>query len=193
MNQDDFFCSAARVSAAQILRASGIVRARPTAHESFTDILIRVLVLIGSAAKRDAGISGRSEPDLEDVRAALEEITVIPRGRVTGLLEDEDCIDYVIPVDEDDRQIRDFIKWCKGDAAEEMRRIAAMPSIDTDEGRSREDWLSILVRKEERLSSTDKFKGTILDTDHQDTHEYPHILGMQHELAAKLQLTFNDA
>ena len=198
MTQDEFISSVARISAAQILRASGILKAKPAALDSFNDVLIRSFTLIGGIAKRNSLVSSRPEPELPDVRAALEEVGIIIRGRITPLVKeinqgDQDGENENTQVlespDEDDRQIQEFIKWCKSDTASEIRRIAGVPKITLSAGEEKtksqsEDWLKVLLKQEEKLNSTQKFKGTIL-AEHEE-EPYVQILGMDSDQASRL-------
>ena len=147
----DFFFALARISAAQILRAAGFVRCRPTTLDTFTDLLIGILRSIASTSIHTASAGYRSVVSFEDVIGAFEQVGVISAGR--SIAHAGEVIDDVEPIE-------GFVTWCKSDQTRELRRIAGMGNgIGED---LLPDWLSAQIQKEMKLSSEDRFKGTIL-------------------------------
>jgi histone H3/H4 len=137
-----FYFSLARVSAAQILRAAGVDRTRPSTLDILTDILIRYFHLLGTESATFALQAGRSEADIRDVRLAIEEVGLIAKGRLVskkrvrriarervGLYEsDEDDMDPD-GEDEDDEStetLGKLLSWFKGGQAAECRRVAGV-------------------------------------------------------------------
>ncbi|OLL25347.1 Transcription initiation factor TFIID subunit 3 [Neolecta irregularis DAH-3] len=114
MKDDRLFFSLCRISATQILQSSGFDKSRPSVIDTFTDILIRYIDLLGSTAKTFAEVAGRSSVHLEDLRGAFEN---------TGVFFKEEGVE-------------EFILWCKGGAVQEARRVSGVGSRDT------RDWLS---------------------------------------------------
>ncbi|BFZ64472.1 hypothetical protein YB2330_005618 [Saitoella coloradoensis] len=187
---DTFYFSLARISALQILRASGIDRARPSVIDSFTDILVRYLLLLATSARDNAVLAGREGADVLDVRTAMGEYGVLvtrceaprppsplPLPGIEGMdmqLEEEKEEDED---DEDLRVVEEFVEWCRGPQAAEIRKVAGMdeytppntaPSTaDPDnpalQDPGQTDWLTGLVRKQIRAGAEDRFRGSVLE------------------------------
>ena len=135
-----FYFSLARVSAAQILRAAGVDRTRPSTLDILTDILIRYFHLLGTESATFALHAGRSEADIRDVRLAMEEIGLIAKGRLVskkrvrriarervGLYESDENDMDPDGEDEDDEStetLGKLLSWFKGGQAAECRRVA---------------------------------------------------------------------
>ncbi|KTW30598.1 hypothetical protein T552_00315 [Pneumocystis carinii B80] len=139
--RERFFFSLARISAIQVLRSAGITRAKPVVADSFTDIFIRYLVLLGTTAKHFAEISGRPLVEMEDLRAAMESI---------GLLGVSSAEDDVEPIEI-------FLNWCKGNFTAELRQLSGQESKP---GNMSIGWLDKLMQKHIK----EKFQGTVLDS-----------------------------
>ena len=147
----EFFFALARISAAQILRAAGFVRCRSTTLDTFTDLLIGILRSIALTSIHTASAGYRSIVSFEDVIGAFEQVGVISAGKF--IVHAGEVIDDVEPIE-------DFITWCKSDHTREIRRIAGMGNGMGEDFFP--DWLSTQIQKEMKLSSEDRFKGTIL-------------------------------
>jgi histone H3/H4 len=144
-----FYFSLARISAAQILRAAGIDRTRPSTLDTVTDLLIRYLHLLGTQSMSFALHSGHTECNVRDIRLAMEEIGVIAKGRLVskkrirrivrqrreedgeeGSEDDEDDSDPD-GEDEDDEStetMERLLNWFRGSQAAECRRVAGASS-----------------------------------------------------------------
>lgn len=138
--REKIFFALARISAIQILRSAGISRAKTSVTDSFTDVFIRYLVLLGTTAKHFAEISGRPYVQMEDLRAAMEN---------TGLLN-------ISSVDDDVEPITMFLEWCKGPFATELRHLSGQESKPDHTSIG---WLDKLMQKHIK----EKFQGTVLD------------------------------
>jgi transcription initiation factor TFIID subunit 3 len=139
-----FYFNLARISAAQILRAAGIDRTRPSTLDTLTDILIRYLYLLGTQSMSFALIAGRTDPDIRDIRLAMEEVGIIAKGRLVSRkrlrrLVQQRAGEY--EVDEEDKDpdgededddstetLERLLKWFKGPQAAECRRVAGVSS-----------------------------------------------------------------
>lgn len=139
--RERFFFTLARISAIQVLRSAGITRAKHIVTDSFTDIFIRYLVLLGTTAKQFAEISGRPFVQMEDLRAAMEN---------TGLLGISNADDDVEPIEM-------FLDWCKGSFTAELRQLSGQESKP---GHLSVGWLDKLMQKHIK----EKFQGTVLNT-----------------------------
>src|SRR5271155_4151439 len=136
-----FYFSLARISAAQILRAAGIDRTKPSTLDILTDILIRYLHLLATTTMTYAHQAHRSESSIRDLHLAMEDIGVIAKGRLVSrkriqrfIEEDED--EEWIPdpedtdpdgEDEDDEStetLARLLNWFRGAQAAECRRVA---------------------------------------------------------------------
>lgn len=141
-----FYFNLARISAAQILRAAGIDRSRPSTLDTLTDILIRYLHLLGAQSMFFALAAGRSEADIRDVRLAMEDLGVIAKGRLVSnkrarrIMQPLDS-DYEVDEndsdpdgdDEDDKStetLERLLNWFKGPQAAECRRVAGASSTE---------------------------------------------------------------
>lgn len=138
--RERFFFALARISAIQIMRSAGISRAKHSVTDSFTDIFIRCLLLLGTTAKHFAEMSGRPLVEMEDLRAAME---------TTGVLSASSGEDDVEP-------IKEFIEWCKSSSTAELRHISGQESTPDH---SNVGWLDKLMQKHIK----EKFIGTVLD------------------------------
>lgn len=142
-----FYFSLARISAAQILRAAGIDRTRPSTLDTLTDILIRYLHLLGTHSTSFTLAAGRPVSDIRDVRLAMEDLGIIAKGRllskkrvrriakerVDDMNDDEDEDEDTDPdgEDEDDEStetLERLLNWFKGPQAAECRRVAGATS-----------------------------------------------------------------
>ncbi|KAG4303835.1 hypothetical protein PORY_002764 [Pneumocystis oryctolagi] len=155
--RERFFFALARISAIQILRSAGISRAKHSVTDSFTDIFIRYLLLLGTTAKHFAEMSGRPFVEMEDLRAAMEN---------TGVLG-------VSSIEDDVEPVNIFLEWCKGSFAEELRHISGQESKPDHPNIG---WLdsnfpsgfSIVTNCFKELMQKhikEKFIGTVLDTE----------------------------
>jgi histone H3/H4 len=139
-----FYFNLARISAAQILRAAGIDRTRPSTLDILTDILIRYLHLLGTQSMAFALTASRSEADIRDIRLAMEEVGVIAKGRLVSRKRvrriirqregtyqpDQDDTDPDGEDDDDEstETLARLLNWFKGPQANECRRVAGVIS-----------------------------------------------------------------
>src|SRR5271169_3313686 len=79
-----FYFSIARISTAQILRAAGIDRTRPSTLDCLTDILIRYLHLLATQSMFFSLAAGRPEVDIRDIRLAMQDIGIIAQSRLVS-------------------------------------------------------------------------------------------------------------
>ncbi|TGZ77388.1 hypothetical protein EX30DRAFT_295641, partial [Ascodesmis nigricans] len=139
MSDADLFFSLLRISAAQILRAAGLTTAKPSVLDAFTDILRRYLILLGTTTRDMAELNNRIEPDISDVRKALEHVGLI---RPINVFSD--------PEDGDTRGVEAFVEWFRGGQEREMRRVAGFAVEEAMGGvpaqTKNEEWLG-MVRK----------------------------------------------
>jgi transcription initiation factor TFIID subunit 3 len=141
---NQFYFNLARISAAQILRAAGIDRTKPSTLDTLTDILIRYLHLLGTQSMSFALTAGRTDPDTRDVRLAMEEVGIIAKGRLVSRkrlrrLVRQRAGEYEVDEedtdpdgeDEDDEStetLERLLNWFKGPQAAECRRVAGVSS-----------------------------------------------------------------
>jgi transcription initiation factor TFIID subunit 3 len=142
-----FYFSLARISAAQILRAAGIDRTRPSTLDTVTDILIRYLHLLGTQSMSYALHAGHTECNVRDIRLAMEEIGVIAKSRLVSKnrirrivrqrrgedmdddMEEEDSDpDGEDEDDESTESMERLLNWFRGAQAAETRRVAGASS-----------------------------------------------------------------
>ena len=138
-----FYFTLARISAAQILRAAGIDRARPSTLDILTDILIRYLHLLGSQSMEFALAASRRDPNIRDIRLSMEEVGLIARGRLVSKkrarriwrkrhgIHDEHDENDSDPDGEDEsdqstESLERLLNWFKGPQAAECRRVAGV-------------------------------------------------------------------
>ena len=138
-----FYFNLARISSAQILRAAGSDRTRPSTLDTLTDILIRYLHLLGTESMSFALAAGRREADIRDVRLAMESIGVIAKGRLVSKKRVRRIVrerrGETTTVDEDDtdpdgedednastESLERLLAWFRGGQAAECRRVAGI-------------------------------------------------------------------
>jgi transcription initiation factor TFIID subunit 3 len=141
-----FYFSLARISAAQILRAAGIDRTRPSTLDCLTDILIRYLHLLATQSMLFSLAAGRPEADIRDIRLAMQDVGIIAKSRLVSkkrvrriarerddeMDDDKDEVDTDPDgEDEDDEStetLKRLLNWFKGPQAAECRRVAGASS-----------------------------------------------------------------
>ena len=141
-----FYFSLARISAAQILRAAGIDRTRPSTLDCLTDILTRYLHLLATQSMFFSLAAGRPEADIRDVRLAMQDVGIIANSRLVSkkrlrriVREHDDEMDIDKDEmdtdpdgeDEDDQStesLERLLNWFKGPQAAECRRVAGASS-----------------------------------------------------------------
>ena len=126
-SQSKFHFALARITTLQILKATGIDKAKPSVVDSLTDILVRYMTLLGSASQAVAGSAGRHASEMEDLREALESVGALD---TTSRLETRE-----------EAGIVKFISWCMSDEAANIKRVAGGAENDLGED-STSDWLS---------------------------------------------------
>jgi len=151
--ENPFYFSLARISAAQILRAAGIDRTRPSTLDALTDIMIRYLHLLGQQSMSFSLAAARPDAEIRDVCLAMEELGIIAKRRLVSRARirrmerrarefdfdedmDVDEVDGEAVDDEDDEDdestetLRRVLNWFKGPQAAECRRVAGAGSIE---------------------------------------------------------------
>lgn len=142
-----FYFSLARISAAQILRAAGIDRTRPSTLDCLTDILIRYLHLLATQSMFFSLAADRPEADIRDIRLAMQDVGIIAKTRLVSkkrvrriarvrddeMDDDKDEVDTDPDgEDEDDEStetLKRLLNWFKGPQAAECRRVAGASSV----------------------------------------------------------------
>jgi len=141
-----FYFNLARISAAQILRAAGIDRTKPSTLDILTDILIRYLHLLGTQSMAFATTAQCGEASIRDVRTAMEDIGVIAKGRLVSRkrlkriikerrgeweeeYEEDSDPDGEDENDESTESLDKLLDWFKGPQAAECRRVAGVVSL----------------------------------------------------------------
>jgi transcription initiation factor TFIID subunit 3 len=142
-----FYFSLARISTAQILRAAGLDRTRPSTLDVLSDIMVRYLILLGSQTSFFANVCSRPEANIRDVTLALENVgmlvrgTLVSRKRLSRIVavrkgeevdsegsdpegEDED--------DESTQSLERLLAWFRGPQAAECRRVAGVLGADVN-------------------------------------------------------------
>ncbi|CCX34866.1 Bromodomain associated-domain-containing protein [Pyronema domesticum] len=137
MSESELFFSLLRITAAQTLRAAGLTTAKPSVVDAFTDITLRYLLLLGQTTASFAEASGRLQPEVDDIRLALEHVGAI---RPVNIFND--------PEDEDTRGVDILIEWFKGPQAAEMRRVAGI--VGQEAGGAGEEWAGALKKLNEK-------------------------------------------
>jgi transcription initiation factor TFIID subunit 3 len=144
--ENPFYFSLARISAAQILRAAGIDRTRPSTLDALTDILIRYLHLLGQQSMSFSLAAGHPDADIRDICLAMEDLGIVAKQRLVSKrrirrMEQarRDVDDEEMEVDEEDEDededessetLRRVLNWFKGPQAAECRRVAGAGSIE---------------------------------------------------------------
>lgn len=102
-----------------ILRAAGFHSARPSVIETLADLASRYLLLLANTTASCASANNSLlEPQLQDVRMAMEQCLVF-RPQMTAM--EEEWLGR-----EDMRGVDGFIGWARSDVNREIRRIAGM-------------------------------------------------------------------
>ncbi|KAI9825294.1 MAG: hypothetical protein M1832_001328 [Thelocarpon impressellum] len=151
----------------QILRAAGYHSARPSVVDTLVELAARyMLLLAGSAAGHSAGNVSFPEPQLEDVRMAMQDCGVF-RPQMTAVEEQWHG-------EEDTRGLDAFLDWVRGAANREIRRIAGMEGnaegskdvLDVDG--AGEDFLTALKKKHSKTGEESRYQGTVLGKSGED-------------------------
>jgi len=118
------FHSLLRPVVLQILRAQGYHGARTSATESLTDLTARFLYALSEATANHMVHNGHAEPDIVDLRLAMEDCGILLPDVV---FEQEEFRGV-----EDTRPVDDFVLWAAGPKVREMKRVALDGEEDTD-------------------------------------------------------------
>jgi transcription initiation factor TFIID subunit 3 len=147
--ENPFYFSLARISAAQILRAAGIDRTRPSTLDALTDILIRYLHLLGQQSMSFSLAAGHPDADIRDICLAMEDLGIVAKQRLVSkrrirrmegtrrnIYDERMDVDEEEEGDEDEDEddssetLRRVLNWFKGPQAAECRRVAGAGSIE---------------------------------------------------------------
>ncbi|KAJ8097993.1 hypothetical protein POJ06DRAFT_214578 [Lipomyces tetrasporus] len=142
----ELFYSFLRITTAQILRASGIDRCPPSVLDTMTDLAMRYMTLLSIRAAKYAALCGRKEPDVGDIRMAMEATGGLRPMRILDEFPDEDKDDLA-----EDEGLQRFIEWCYN-ATKEFNTVAGG-----------EELVDGLMKRQSKVSQEDRFRGTILD------------------------------
>ena len=142
MSPTDLHFALLRPPVLHILRAAGFQSARPAAVDSVVDLAARYLTLLASKTAIYAQSNhGGPEPELEDVRMALEAVGALrpEHGTLENQFDDDD----------DTRGVDAFTAWAQGDRNREITRVAGLTGTGNEavdlEG-AREDYLTSVSR-----------------------------------------------
>ncbi|KAI9829604.1 MAG: hypothetical protein M1838_005883 [Thelocarpon superellum] len=143
----------------QILRAAGFHSTRPSVLDTVVDLAARYLDLLASTtAAQSANHVHFPEPQLEDVRVAMEECGVFRPQRTVA--EDE------WQGEEDLRGLEAFLDWARGDVNQEIRRIAGMvgkpDAVNVETTVAGEDFLTALKKRHSKTGDEARYQGTVL-------------------------------
>ncbi|KAK9235948.1 hypothetical protein V1525DRAFT_380530 [Lipomyces kononenkoae] len=150
----ELFYSFLRITTAQVLRASGIDRCPPSVLDTLTDLAIRYMTLLSTRAASYAALCGRKEPDVGDIRMAMETIGGLRPMHMLDELPDGDWDE-----DAEDEGLQRFIEWCYNTTKEFSTVTGGEELIDG------------LLKKQSKISQEDRFRGTILDPSSAATEE----------------------
>lgn len=164
MSQNDLFITLLRPAVLHILRAAGFHGAKPSVVDTLVDLTARYMFLLASRTAYNA-YSNHNDPtpDLTDVRMAMQDCgLLIPT--MTGAEEiwkeilrkpleeyDEEtgarAKEEKRRLDEDTKDVKEFINWVKGDYNKEISRVAGtlkqLPTAtETLDAEEMEDYLS---------------------------------------------------
>lgn len=114
-----FHFALARITTTQVLRSTGIDKARPSVVDSLTDLLVRYISLLGERSREAAESAGRHKCDLEDFRQACENVGAITTTSREGVREENGVVQ--------------FITWCMSEEVANIRRIAGEGEDDMGE------------------------------------------------------------
>lgn len=119
MSSHALHISLLRPSILQILRAAGFHATRPTVLDTLVDFASRYLILIAFKTSSYA-LSNHNDlpPTIMDVSMALRD--------VGALWPQMSMIEEQLRGEEDMRGMESFIEWMKGEANQEIRRVAGL-------------------------------------------------------------------
>ena len=123
MSSRDLYIALLRPPILQILRAAGFTATRPTVLDTVVDLASRYLILIASKTALFAQSNHNDlTPTIVDTRMALQEIGAFwPQ---VSIMEEQ------VRGEEDMRGIERFVAWMKGEANQEIRRVAGLLPSD---------------------------------------------------------------
>lgn len=121
-----FHLALARIAVIQVLRSTGIDRAKPLVVECLTELLVKYIILLGQRAQEAAESAGRRHADLIDTREACERLGAIATTAREGVREEEGIVE--------------FISWCMSEEVENLRKVAGEGTDEMGEEVSA-DWL----------------------------------------------------
>lgn len=168
MSPQSLQTSLLRPPALYILRAAGFHSTRSSVADAVANLAARYLLVLASTTAGHWESRGErsSEPQLEDVRRALEEWGAFrPQLHAT---EEE------WRGEEDLRGVGAFVDWFTGEANREIQRIAGMGkgadtlglgNVQLDE-LNNVDFLTVLKRRHGKNSEELRYQGTVLGASH---------------------------
>lgn len=123
MSSHDLHIALLRPPILQILRAAGFTATRPSVLDTVVDIASRYLILLGRKTASFAESNHNDlTPTIVDTRMALQETGAFwPQ---ISIMEEQ------VRGEEDMRGIERFIAWMKGEANQEIRRVAGLSPSD---------------------------------------------------------------
>ncbi|KAI9883369.1 MAG: hypothetical protein M1823_004859 [Watsoniomyces obsoletus] len=165
MSTPQFYPALLRPAILYILRAAGFRGTRSAVVDILVNLAARYIFLLASVTAANCAMHEHDtlEPQLEDVRAALQQCAVFkPQLHPT---------EELIVGEEDLRGVQNFIDWIMGRAHHEIRRVAGRTS-EPDHGPLggvgsaapliREDYLTALKKQHGKMADETRFRGTVL-------------------------------
>ncbi|KAK9467918.1 hypothetical protein V1512DRAFT_122942 [Lipomyces arxii] len=159
----DLFYSFMRIITAQILRGSGIDRCAPSVLDTVTDFTLRYFNLLVTKAIEHAALCGRREPDIGDIRIAMEAVGELRPMRIL-----DEVVDGEWDEETPDPGLQRFIQWCQDSAADAKKITGGEELVDG------------LMKKQTKVNQEDRFKGTILDPISTDEEQHIKVDGGPH-------------
>jgi len=152
-----------RIPTLHLLRAMGFHSTRPSVLDALTSITANYMLLLSQTTARYTFESGRTVPELEDMRRALEEVGALPSSGVEGRGEDWLAGEGW---ENEEENVDEFIMWVKGTVNGEIRRIAGLEAeriegeVELEGDDAKEDFLTGML-----TFCMDSFWSVELDTD----------------------------
>ncbi len=123
MSSRDLHIALLRPPILQILRAAGFTATRPAVLDTVVDLASRYLILLASRTASFAQSNHNDlTPTIMDIRMALQDVGAFwPQ---VSTMEEQ------VRGEEDMRGIERFIEWMKGEANQEIRRVAGLSASE---------------------------------------------------------------
>ncbi|KAF2806902.1 uncharacterized protein BDZ99DRAFT_500940 [Mytilinidion resinicola] len=187
MSSNTLHNSLLRPAILHILRAAGFHAAKPSVLDTLTDITTRYILLLASRTAENAVANHNTpEPDITDVRMALQDCGLLVPSLTPGEEAWKEMLrkplaEYPernglrekerIKRDEEDTQdVKAFLDWIEGEQNREIQRIAGLgappPAAITTtadlDSKEMEDYLTSLMKKHSKTGVESRYQGTVL-------------------------------